>query len=400
MLKQILKLSLVIGLLLSIDAVRFAYADVIANYLTVEINDSGNHLDAEDIRVAGTLNGWTATQYPTEQKKSGAYSLTLPLPDIEGVSLFNIYHTGNWQNPIATEFGKPSTCGFLVDNRSNQLKIDFYGWSQDNHIKQNTNTLVGNLDTYSDFPMPQLDRKGEFYVLLPASYEKEAVRRYPVIYMLDGQNLFTEANSYSYEWRVDEIVKELGLEVIVVGVANGENRWQEYNPWDTVNYTGAELKGLGKQTIAFIKASLKPFIDEQFRTLTSSQDTALIGSSLGGLMALYAGTEHADTFGKVAAFSPSFSFKSIEGQNKLDSEDSNLFAAISALKAAPTSKIYFDMGEVEYGSFALVDSLHKTLIDAGMSETQLKLVKDKRGRHCELDWSKRLPMALTWLLAE
>lgn len=400
MLKQFIKLSLVISLLLNIDALRFTYADVVSNNLTVEINDSGNLLDAENIRVAGTLNEWTPTQYPIEQKASGDYSLTLPIPDIEGVSLFNIYHTGNWQNPIATEFGKPSTCGFLVDNHSDTLNIKFNGWSQDNRNIQDTDTLIGNLNSYSDFPMPQLNRTGEFYVLLPESYEENAARRYPVIYMLDGQNLFTEANSYSYEWRVDEIVKELGLEVIVVGVANGENRWQEYNPWDTVNFAGAELKGLGKQTIAFIKASLKPYIDEQFRTLTSSQDTALIGSSLGGLMALYAGTEHADTFGKVAAFSPSFSFKSIEGQNQLDSEDSNLFAAISALKAAPTSKIYFDMGEVEYGSFALVDSLYKKLVDAGITETQLKLVKDKHGRHCELDWSKRLPMALTWLLAE
>lgn len=400
MLKYYLKLSLVFSLLLSIDALRFTYADVISNRLNVEINDSRNLLDVNDIRVAGTLNEWTPTNYPIEKKATGTYSITLPLPDMEGVSLFNIYHTGNWQNPIATEFGKPFTCGFLVDNHSDTLNIEFNGWSRDNRNLQGTDTLVGNLDTYSDFPMPQLNRTGEFYVLLPESYEKNAARRYPVIYMLDGQNLFTEANSYSYEWRVDEIVKELGLEVIIVGIANGDNRWEEYNPWDAVNYTGAQLKGLGKQTIAFIKESLKPFIDEHFRTRTSSQDTTLIGSSLGGLMALYAGTEHTETFGKVAAFSPSFSFKSIEGQNKLDSLDSNLFAAISALKAAPTSKIYFDMGEVEYGSFALVDSLHKTLIDAGMSETQLKLLKDKHGRHCELDWSKRLPMALTWLLAE
>ena len=158
------------------------------------------------------------------------------------------------------------------------------------------------------------------------------------------------------------------------------------------------MRGKERKLFKFIADELKPYIDLNFRTLKNAENTVLIGSSLGGLMALYAATEHDKTFGKVAAFSPSFSFSSAEAQASLDSEQSNLINAVKIAKANSNSKIYFDVGEIEYGSFDLIDELYNSFLYAGYDKQQLRLIKDKLGRHCELDWSKRLPAALDWLL--
>jgi pullulanase len=350
-----------------------------------------------DIELSGTFNQWqlNGTSKMKWQEIEKKYLATIAN---DGVDIyFNLYKNGDWQNPIATEFGKPFTCGFIVDPvKESSFEPEFYGWAKESKIIP-PRTVVGNLVTIEDFSMTLLGRHGEVYVYLPENYQQEPDKHYPVAYMLDGQNLFSESLSYSYEWKVDEALTALGMEVIVVGISNGPERWQEYNPWDSVNYMGNSVKGSGKQTIQFIKEQLIPYIDGNFRTLKGAENTALIGSSLGGLMALYAGLEHSDTFAKVAAFSPSFSFATLEGQQSLAPEQSNLIKATKQADSNHRAKFYFDVGEVEYGSFKLIDALSDAFLQAGYSSAQLQVVKDNKGRHCELDWSRRFPRAITWL---
>ncbi|MCC2607527.1 alpha/beta hydrolase [Planctobacterium marinum] len=352
------------------------------------------------INVAGSFNEWqmnTASQMNwDESEKRYQYSV----PKGQSYISFNYYKNGDFQNPLATRFGKPNTCGFILPpDTQSSFKPDFYGWAKD-PSKTPPETIVGKLITLTDFPMPELNRSGDIYIHLPESYQESFNKRYPVVYMLDGQNLFSESAAYSDEWQVDETVIAAQMDIIVVGIANGPERWKEYNPWDAVNYRGEKIKGQGENTIGFIEKSLKPYIDSTYRTLTSVDHTALMGSSLGGLMALYGAIEHSQTFGKVAAFSPSFSFATTEGQLFLMPVQSNLINAAKKASPTPGLKLYFDVGEVEYGSFILLDSLHNALLSAGFDSSQLHMVQDKLGRHCELDWSKRLPGALQWLFRE
>lgn len=373
------------------------YASEPKKSLTVIFDSPTKGILPYKIDLAGTFNQW---QFNDKSKMNwhahyGYYQFTIP-NDGKDV-FFNLYKNGDWQNPVATEFGKPFTCGFIVDpDKTSTFKPDFYGWAKENNTIA-PNTLVGHLVTLDDFSMKLLDRRGDIYVYLPKNYQLEPQKHYPVAYMLDGQNLFSESLSYSHEWQVDETLSKLQLDVIVIGISNGPKRWEEYNPWDSVNYLGNKVKGSGKKTIQFIQEQLKPYVDANYRTLKGPENTAILGSSLGGLMALYAGIEYKHVFGKAAAFSPSFSFINLEAQKSLNPDQSNLISAVKKTKSNGTTKVYVDLGEVEYGSFKLIDALYESLLNAGYPSTQLKVVKDKKGRHCELDWSRRFPEAITWL---
>lgn len=376
--------------------INYAFANV--KSLTVVLETSANDTFPYSVNLVGSFNQWTMDESSKMNWSDSAKNYQFSIPKSSSPILFNVYKGGDWQNPLATQFGKPFTCGYFTDaEHTNKVKLDFHGWAKDKTITA-PDTTVGNLITLTDFPMNSLHRQGDIYIYLPKNYLKQHNKHYPVVYMLDGQNLFSEALSYSYEWQVDETLALTQLEVIVVGIANGSERWKEYNPWNSVNYMGKNIQGLGKKTIQFIQEELKPYIDANYRTLKGAEDTALLGSSLGGLMALYAVIEHNKTFGKVAAFSPSFSFTTVDAQASLDPEKSNLISAVKRVKSNnEKNKIYFDVGEVEYGSFVLLDALYESFISAGYAPSQLKMVKDKMGRHCELDWSKRFPVALNWL---
>ena len=118
-------------------------------------------------------------------------------------------------------------------------------------------------------------------VYLPPSY-LGSIRRYPVIYMHDGQNLFDAATSFAGEWYVDETMEELadaGIEAIVVGIPNiGERRFHEYIPFPAPDLPDVQ----GDEYVAFIADTVKPIIDRDFRTLADAASTGIAGSSLGG----------------------------------------------------------------------------------------------------------------------
>jgi predicted alpha/beta superfamily hydrolase len=159
-----------------------------------------------------------------------------------------------------------------------------------------------------DFLIPQLNRHRRIWLYLPPDYHQLG-KHYPVIYMQDGQNLFDAHSSYSGEWRVDKTLNRLHRRgdygAIVVGIDNGgEHRLKEYAPWVRSRMGGGE----GHLYADFLAHTLKPFIDTHFRTLPGREFNALLGSSMGGLISLYAGLKHADKFSMIGAFSPAFWF--------------------------------------------------------------------------------------------
>ena len=201
---------------------------------------------------------------------------------------------------------------------------------------------------------------------------------------------------YSNEWRVDEHLQRMIPQqqlpaVIVVAIGNSPRRWFEYNPWDFVDNQGVLQHGEGEQSFKFIKQTLKPYIDQHFNTRKDPASTGFAGSSLGGLMAIYAAMAHSDTFGYVAAFSPSLGVENKMGDNVL-------FTALEQYSKPVKGRIYLDMGRVEYGSYRPVEKLYQLLREKGAAAQNLQLVKDDLGRHCEKDWSKRFPAAMQWLM--
>lgn len=150
------------------------------------------------------------------------------------------------------------------------------------------------------FYMPQLDRHRRIWVYKPSGYYRTD-KRYPVVYMHDGQNLFDEAIAFGEEWGIDDTLNKMLAECIIVGIDNCECRMTEYN----FNNHDEYGEGEGRKYIEFIAHTLKPVIDLNFRTKPNRYHTQIAGSSMGGLISLYGAMHFADTFGGAGVFSPS-----------------------------------------------------------------------------------------------
>jgi predicted alpha/beta superfamily hydrolase len=175
------------------------------------------------------------------------------------------------------------------------------------HNQSKTSTATNNVEVLSqEFEMFGLDRLRKIRVYLPPNYSSSE-KSFPVLYMHDGQNLFDDKTSYVGEWGVDEALNQLHnqnkLSLIVVGVDNGQaQRMNELSPWQNNKYGVAE----GEQYMQFIVEQVKPYIDSHYRTLADQQNTAIMGSSMGGLISHYAILKYPNTFSKAGIFSPSF----------------------------------------------------------------------------------------------
>jgi predicted alpha/beta superfamily hydrolase len=263
-------------------------------------------------------------------------------------------------------------------------------------------TVAGVLKTLERVYSPQLGNHRTLYVHLPQSYDTTE-RRYPVLYMHDGQNLFDEPLSYAGEWRADETMEALsreGIEAIVVGIQNmGARRIDEYSP-----FRDRRLRkgGRGDQYLSFVVHTVKPLIDGDFRTLPDRANTGVMGSSMGGLISLYAFFAWPEVFGFAGAMSPSLWFA-----------QQAIFPYIQRSTFAP-GKIYLDAGTHEgsdtradgqgshrYTSRYLTavrwtrDLLHQKGYRIGQ---ELRYVEEEEAPHNEAAWARRLPDALRFLL--
>ncbi|HEX8358377.1 MAG TPA: alpha/beta hydrolase-fold protein [Segetibacter sp.] len=187
---------------------------------------------------------------------------------------------------------KSEDCGKRYSILYKQVKKDVMEKTQ--HSALNVEVIDEN------FYMPQLDRNRRIWVYRPTGYY-QTVKRYPVIYMHDGQNLFDEANAFGEEWGIDETLNTVLGECIIVGIDNSEHRMREYNFHDHEEFGAGE----GRKYTEFITQTLKPVIDLNFRTVPDRKHTHIAGSSMGGLISLYAALYYPETFGGAGVFSPS-----------------------------------------------------------------------------------------------
>jgi predicted alpha/beta superfamily hydrolase len=250
-------------------------------------------------------------------------------------------------------------------------------------------TTVGTLIAYQGIESPQLGNQRDLTVYLPPSYLTHVSRRYPVIYMHDGQNLFDEATSFAGEWQADETMEALakeGLEAIIVGIANtGKARIDEYSPFKDQRHGG----GQGRAYLRFLLDTVKPLIDRDLRTLPGRAHTGIFGSSMGGLISLYGFFAYPEHFGFVGAMSPSLWFA--RGR------------ALATIKRSPPilGQIYLDVGSAEPArTIGLDGELYALLLQKGYRpERDVRYLIDEGAGHTEAAWARRLPYALRFLLA-
>lgn len=147
------------------------------------------------------------------------------------------------------------------------------------------------------------NQKRRIRVLLPKDYDKNPNEHYPVIYMHDGQNIFYSKESYSgYSWKVIPILKNhFKTKVIIVGIDNADKkRLDEYGPW---LFDDKSHGGEGCEYAKWLVEAIKPFIDQQYRTLSDLKNTALAGSSMGAIISAFIAAKYPNTFGTIGIFS-------------------------------------------------------------------------------------------------
>lgn len=239
--------------------------------------------------------------------------------------------------------------------------------------------------------MPQLgvgDRR--IWIYLPPGYHG-GTRRYPVLYMHDGQNLFDPATSYCGDWGVGKSLDALWRKkktrgVIVVGIDNGgEERWNEYSPW--CGRDGEEPCS-GDKYARFLVEDLKPAIDKKFRTLPGRESTGIAGSSLGGTISFYVSLKYPEIFSRAGLFSPSFWF----------ARDPAL-ALLKKARIKQDMRVYMDVGtkEGDHADEYLVDARAVSVLFAGKKSVEQRFVVDEGGIHNESAWARRFPAAFLWL---
>ncbi len=227
----------------------------------------------------------------------------------------------------------------------------------------------------------------DLLVALPPTYATSE-RRYPVVYMQDGQNLFDPATSFAGDWHLGRTMADLaahGVEAIVVGVPNaGRRRIHEYSPFRDSRHGG----GGGDTYLRFLADTVKPLIDRSFRTHPGREATAIAGSSMGGLISLYALYRFPSVFGAAGVMSPSLWFAR------------RAMLGYVQRSATIPGRIYLDVGLQEEPT-AVADArvLRDILVTAGREPGRdLEYLEDEDGRHAEEAWGRRFARALPFLL--
>jgi predicted alpha/beta superfamily hydrolase len=256
-------------------------------------------------------------------------------------------------------------------------------------IAQTPASVNGEVRILPAINMPGLQRERIIRVYLPPSYAEDSNKRYGVIYMHDGQNLFDAKTSYAGEWGVDESMDALareGIEWIVVGIDNGgEKRILELSPWTNPRLGTAE----GEAYASFMVDTLKPMVDAQFRTKADREHTLVMGSSMGGLMSHYLVFRYPDIFSGAGVLSPSYWYSALAYDYTRNQQ------------LPGSARIYLSMGEKE-GRQMLKDmrKMHGYLSKQPFAENGLSMRVVAQADHNEAAWRAEFPLAVRFLIGQ
>ena len=239
------------------------------------------------------------------------------------------------------------------------------------------------------------------HIWLPEGYDGSA-ERYPVMYFFDGHNLFLDEDAtYGKSWGLLEFLQSWEKPIIAVGIEcghEGNERLYEYCPYHFLGTFWGDLLGRGAATMRFMAEELKPLIDREYRTLPSRETTAIGGSSMGGLMSLYAAVKYSGVYSKAACVSSAISPCM-----------PNLRADIREAAFEPDTQVYLSWGTEEAGGMR-PDPAEDYDTPAGKNNLEIarkleekgvstRVVCQRGGSHCEASWEKLVPgfMDFLWL---
>lgn len=339
---------------------------------------------SEYLFLAGDFNGWNPADKTWELVKNnkGSYTLNKQLP--AGIIHFKVTR-GNWNTVECDATGKAIENRTLKIQGDTTVRLDIAGW-QDNFAQpEKKHTATERVYVISEqFEMPQLGRQRRVWIYLPAGYEADK-KKYPVIYMHDGQNLFDEYTSSYGEWGIDELMDRIPVqqESIIVGIDHGgEYRITEYDP-----YNSKYGEGRGDDYVQFLIKELKPYIDAHYRTQTDAAHTTIAGSSMGGLISMYAALKYPGVFGNAGIFSPAFWIAP------------QIYDQAQQAVVNKNSRFYFVCGDAESASMvADIQKMADLMKSRGVKPENAPVTVIKGASHNEKQWNGDWPGFYKWLM--
>ncbi len=336
--------------------------------------------------IAGSFNQWNPADSAFMFTKAGP-NYEVVLPPQNGVVKFKVTR-GSWQTCEGTVNGGQIADRSFTYTQGLIMPIQIAGWEA---TPSTASTALPNVKVVSDvFFIPQLNRTRKVSIYLPNNYDSNSTERYPVLYMHDGQNLFDEASSFSGEWGVDETLsareKSGRKSCIVVAIDNGGvSRLEEYAAFANPQYGG----GRGEPYVSFLVNTLKPFIDSAYRTLPQRDFTAIAGSSMGGLISMYAAIAYPEVYSKVGLFSPSFWFSD------------SLFTYVASKPKTADTRFYIVAGINESETMVrYIDSMIVLLNANGHSNAHILKSLKADGAHREWFWKREFGPCYDWLFSD
>lgn len=341
-----------------------------------------NHSKGSPVYIAGSFNNWNpkSEHYRFHQDDKGNQFIILSLAP--GNYEYKITR-GGWDKVECSKDGEGIDNRKLIVSGDTTLHIDIEEWIDNIPTKPKQSTAGKNvriLDTA--FYIPQLNRTRRIWIYVPEDYTVSK-KKYPVLYMHDGQNLFEDSSSFSGEWGVDEFMDTTRLkQCIVVGIDNGkEKRLNEYNPYDNERFGKAE----GNAYVDFMAKTLRSYINKHYRTKRNRKYTLTAGSSMGGLISMYAVLKYPKVFGVAGVFSPAFWVAP------------QIVDDIRVKGKKVKSKIYFYAGKQE--GETMVPGMLKAFEEMmRVSSSKMITVIRDEGKHNETTWRKEFPLFCEWVM--
>jgi predicted alpha/beta superfamily hydrolase len=328
------------------------------------------------VYIAGNhplLGNWNPGAVALGKKDDSTWSRTFLFP--AGQELEYKFTLGSWQSQALYHSAEiPPNCYTTVKGKE-EIVFHPLNWSG---LQAQESGMTGMVRYHRQLKGEGLNYPRDLIVWLPPSYEKKKSRRYPVLYMHDGQNIIDPATSFiGYDWHVDEVadslIKAEAIEdIIVVGIYNSPDRIPEYSDSD-----------LGKAYARFVVEKVKPFIDSTYRTKPDRKNTAVMGSSMGGLISFLFVWWYPEIFSKAGCLSSVF-----------DTRAASVLDFVRAEKGKSRDvKFYFDCGGAN-GDRSLkpgMDELMGILNEKGYREgIDYQTFYDAKAEHSERAWAARV----------
>ena len=342
--------------------------------------------DDRPVYISGNFNDWITQDKAFEMEKvgQGIYHFKFDSNFKYPEELLYKFTRGDWSEVEIDKYGN------RTENRSRKKQNGVHKEHVDkwrrNWLPFKPNFLPKVHLISEEFEIPQLNKTRRVWALLPYDYETSN-ESYPVLYLQDAQNLFNEKAKYG-NWEIDKklaVMSEYNIgKIIIIAVEHAEKeRILEYNVGNTVLGNGQ-----GKKYIRFLTDTLKPFVDDNFRTKPEREYTGIGGSSMGGLVSIFSGIMYPEVFGKLMIFSPSLWVVPKIKLSFLDMDEPQ------------DTRIYLYAGGDE--SATMIDhvkNFKKRLLkkDSLSDKMKIRLSINMEGKHNERYWSDEFPKAIEWL---